>query len=141
MGVPSLNDLAVDGTLNTTNQPATIDLVVVESTLNSSLLQDLEKQYFLVLFLLFQLALSILCVDLLQILCGFLLGRRNLPNLLKLGCHPYFQGIMGIFIQFVYNSVKSSIKPLTRNNLYLVWRVSRGPSFYILRLCQCDLYL
>ena len=30
MGVPSLNDLAVDGTLNTTNQPTNIYIIIIK---------------------------------------------------------------------------------------------------------------
>ena len=37
MGVPSLNDLAVDGTLNTINQPTNVTTITAAATGNVSL--------------------------------------------------------------------------------------------------------
>ena len=54
-------------------------------------------------FLVFRLLLSNRRTDLLQILCGCSLGGPLL-SLLKLGCYPFFHGIMGNFVQFLANS-------------------------------------
>ena len=43
-----------------------------------------------------------------------------------------FCGIMGNFVQFLVHS--SSLKPLTRNHSYLIWRVPKGPSFYFVQI-------
>ena len=67
--------------------------------------------------------------DLLQILCGCSLGGPLL-SLLKSGCYPFSMELWVILCNFWPILKKSSsIKPLTRNHSYLVWRVSRGSSF------------
>ena len=47
----------------------------------------------------------------------------------KIGVLPLFHGIMGNLLVFWLVLKKTSIKPLTRNRSYLVWRVPRGSSF------------
>ena len=54
--------------------------------------------------------------------------------MLKFGCYPYFSWnyIMGT-LQF-WPILKSSVKPLTRNDPYLVWRVPRRHSYYVVQI-------
>ena len=92
-------------------------------------------------FLVFRLLLSNRCTDLLQILCGCSLGGPLL-SLLKSGCYTYFfMELWVILCNFWPILQKSSIKPLTRNHSYLVWRVPRGLVSSLFKLGHCDLHL
>ena len=52
-------------------------------------------------------------------------------KMLKSGYYPYFSWSNGINVCNFWPILKknSSLKPLTRNHSYLVWRVPRGSSF------------
>ena len=59
-----------------------------------------------------------------------------LLSLLKAGCYPYFSWNYGIILCNFWPILKksSSIKPLTRNHSYLVWRVPRDSCFLFVRI-------
>ena len=76
-----------------------------------------------------------LCTDLLQILYGCS-WVGPLLSLLKSGCYHYFSWNNGIILCNFWPILKksSSVKPLTRNHSYLVWRVPRGSSFLFVQI-------
>ena len=84
--------------------------------------------------------LSNCCTDLLQILCGCSLGGIYLVCSYRV-LPLFFMELWVILCYFWPILKKSSIKPLTRNHSYLVWRVPRGLVSSLFKLGRCDLYL
>ena len=66
-----------------------------------------------------------------------------LLSLLKAGCYPYFSWNYGIILCNFWPILKksSSIKPLTRNHSYLVWRVPETLVSCLFKLGRSDLFL
>ena len=63
-------------------------------------------------------------------LCGYSAGGPY-EDCQNRGATLIFLGIMGNFGQFLSNSLKKYfIKPLTRNQSYMVCKVPTGPCFY-----------
>ena len=79
-------------------------------------------------FLLFRLLIN-RCTYLLQILCGYFLVWTRTKFVIK-GDLPLFHMELWIILYIFLPIIeKFSIKPLTRNHSYLVWRVTRGANF------------
>ena len=57
----------------------------------------------------------------------------------NIGVLPIFFMELQVILCNFWPILKKSIKPLTRNHSYLVWRVPRGSSLF--KLGHCDLYL
>ena len=88
--------------------------------------------------------LSNRCTDLLQIFCGCSLGWWTATKFVKIWVLPlFFMELWVVLCNFWPILKKSSIKPLTRNHSYLIWRVPRGfclvSGFF--KLGRSDLYL
>ena len=60
----------------------------------------------------------------------------------KIGVLPLFLMELWVILCNFWPIIKKlSIKALTRNHSYLIWRVPRGPNDSLFKLGRCDLYL